>query len=881
MRFVLNSKRHPPFGWLQQIEVSKFQFDLFKVKLMTLSLLSLPSYVCASNLYNTAFLSDDIANIADLSRFDDAKQPAGSYYVDLYVNDQLITSRAIRFVESQDKNDQSGLSPCFDLAGLKQMNINIEQIPLEKQNSCMLLDDLIDNAISQYDFHRQRLNISIPQAFLANQIRGYIPPSEWDYGIPAAMLNYNFSGVRGGKNDGQFLSLNSGINLGKWRLRNNSNWVNYQINNKNHDQWSNINTYAQRIIVPLKSELTLGESSSNNDIFDSVGFRGIRLNSAESMYPDSLQGFAPTVRATANSRAKVSIQQNGYTIYQNTVSPGPFEISDLSPTQNSGDLTVIVEEENGEKRSFLVPYSTIPLLQREGRYKYELIAGELRSGNSLKSTPNFVQGSLIQGLAQGYTVYGGTQLTDKYQAYTFGFGKNLGKYGAISLDGTHASTELADQSQYKGQSYRFLYAKSLNQLGTTFQLLGYRYSTRGFYTLDESSYKVIEGYDKALDINQDNLNSYNKDSNFSGTYHNLDYRKKGNFQLNISQNLDKYGSLYVSANVQNYWNTDLESRNIQAGYSNAWGNLFYTLSWAQTESILGNNRSQKDQTIALNLSIPLSQLFRNSKRKNTFVDQAYLSASAYQNQNGDLSLQSNLSGTLSKQRNLSYNISQNYNEANHYTGSVSLQYQAPFAQIGVGYSNSSNANLINYQISGGALIHEDGITLSQPLANTNVLIDAEKAKGVKVQNQTGIATNSRGFAVVPYASSYRINRIALDANSLNDHTEIVNNVQNVVPTEGAVVRANFSTQIGYRALIKLSHRGQDVPFASSIEEQNSQTNSMVGENGQAFLAGLPEQGRVIVKWGNADTDQCAADYSVNQSNISQHNALVSMELDCE
>lgn len=881
MRVVLNSKRQISLPWLPQFEGSKFQFDLFKVKLITLSLLSLPMYVSASNLYNTAFLSEDIANIADLSRFDAAKQPAGSYYVELYVNDQLVISRSLRFVESQDQDSPSGLAPCFDIAGLKQMNINTDNIPVEKQSRCMLIDDLIETATAHYDFHSQKLHISIPQASLANQVRGYIPPSEWDYGIPAAMLNYNFSGVRGGKNDGQFLSLNAGINLGKWRLRNNSSWVNYQINNKNRDQWSNINTYAQRIIVPLKSELTLGESSTNNDIFDSVGFRGIRLNSAESMYPDSLQGFAPTVRGTANSRAKVSIQQNGYTIYQNTVSPGPFEITDLSPTQNSGDLTVIVEEENGEKRSFLVPYSTIPLLQREGRYKYEVIAGELRSGNSLKSTPTFVQGSLIQGLAQGYTVYGGTQLTDKYQAYTFGFGKNLGKYGAISLDGTHASTELADQSQYKGQSYRFLYAKSLNQLGTTFQLLGYRYSTRGFYTLDESSYKVIEGYEKSQDINQNNQNDDTQNATFDGIYHNLDYRKKGNFQLNISQNFNKYGSLYVSANVQNYWNTDLESRNIQAGYSNAWGNLFYTLSWAQIESIVGSSRSQKDQTIALNLSIPLSQLFRNTKRKSTFVDQVYLSASAFRNQSGDLSLQNNLSGTLSNQRNLNYNISQNYNEANHFTGSVSVQYQAPFAHMGIGYSNSNNANLMNYQISGGALLHQDGITLSQPLANTNVLIDAENAKGVKVKNQTGIATNWRGFAVVPYASSYRMNRIALDANSLNDHTEIINNVQNVVPTEGAVVRASFKTQIGYRALIKLSHRGKDVPFASSIEELNSKTHSMVGENGQAFLAGLPKQGQIIVKWGNAESDQCNADYIVNQSNISEQNALVSMELDCE
>ena len=73
-------------------------------------------------------------------------------------------------------------------------------------------------------------------------------------------------------------------------------------------------------------------------------------------------------------------------------------------------------------------------------------------------------------------------------------GKNLGVWGAISADITQANSRLPNGEHKQGQSVRFLYAKSLNELGTNFQLMGYRYSTKGYYTLSETSYKQMSGY---------------------------------------------------------------------------------------------------------------------------------------------------------------------------------------------------------------------------------------------------------------------------------------------------------------------------------------------------------------------------------------------------
>lgn len=67
------------------------------------------------------------------------------------------------------------------------------------------------------------------------------------------------------------------------------------------------------------------------------------------MLPDSLKGFAPTVRGIAKSNARVTIKQNGYVIYQTYVSPGAFAINDLYPTSSSGDLQVTVKRATAAK----------------------------------------------------------------------------------------------------------------------------------------------------------------------------------------------------------------------------------------------------------------------------------------------------------------------------------------------------------------------------------------------------------------------------------------------------------------------------------------------------------------------------------------------------
>ncbi|MDK9358570.1 fimbrial biogenesis usher protein [Lelliottia sp. V106_10] len=835
-----------------------------------------PAMVWAQSYFNPAFLSEDTAGVADLSRFEQGHQQApGTYRVDIWRNDEFLGAQDVRFETAVEETPPvaGGLSPCITRAMLDRFGVNISAFPdLTKAtgDTCIPLTTAIPGTEIAFNFASLRLNVNLPQVAMQNSARGYIPPDQWDEGIPALLLNYSFSGNRGNDDDNSYyLNLQSGLNYGPWRLRNNGAWRYSQSNGQSQNEWQNISTSAQRTVIPLKSELVLGDSNTGNDVFDSLGFRGLRMYSSDSMYPDSMQGYAPTVRGIARTPAKVVIRQNGYVIYQSYVQSGAFAISDLNPTSSSGDLDVTVEEKDGNPQHYTVPYSTVPLLQREGRLKYDLVAGDYRSGNDDQDTPFFTQGTMIAGLGNGYTLYGGTQLASRYTSIALGAGKNLGDWGAVSLDLTQARSQLADDSRHEGQSLRFLYAKSLNGFGTNFQLLGYRYSTKGFYTLDDVAWKTMEGYQYSDDKNDDGTSDVQ-------SYHNLTWNKKGRFQVNISQSLGDYGSLYVSGSEQTYWGTSDSSTWYQLGYAGGWQGVSYSVSWSWNQAVgIGGT----DKLASFNVSVPFSLFTRHGFRRDSAIDRAYATASASRNSDGDTSWQTGVSGTLLEDRNLTYSVSQGHTSTNGASGSASANWQATYGTFGAGYNYSRDQHDLNWQMSGGVVGHADGVTFSQPLGDTNVLIKAPGASGVNIENQTGVKTDWRGYAVMPYATVYRYNRVALDTNTMNNNTDIENNVSSVVPTNGALVRASFDTRIGVRALLTLMRGNQPVPFGAVVRETESGVTSMVGDDGQAYLSGLPLRGELLVQWGNGANAQCRASYDLPEKSLQQ--AITLKEIRCD
>lgn len=832
---------------------------------ITIAIASARGY--ADEYFNPAFLSDDPAAVADLSRFEGGTQAPGIYRVDIYLNETFQGRKDTQFLASKTlpsaSADDTGLTPCLTSAMLTAMGVNTAGKPELAQadpEACLDITTAIEGATTRFSFEQLRLDISVPQAMMNNSARGYIPPSQWDEGINALMLNYNFTGSdsddrHSGSSSNYFLGLNSGLNLGPWRLRDYSTWSYNNSGKHSRSDWQHINTWLGRAIVPLRSELVIGDSTTPSDVFDSLAFRGVQLASDDNMLPDSLRGFAPTIRGIARSHAQVTVRQNGYTIYQSYVPPGAFEINDLFPTSSSGDLVVEVKESDDSINVYTVPYASVPVLQREGRIKYALTAGKYRSSSDQQNDVNFAQSTLIWGLPAGFTAYGGTQLANDYNAFALGMGVNIGSFGALSLDVTQANSTLADESKHSGTSLRFLYGKSLNSTGTNFQLIGYRYSTEGFYTLEESSWKRMSGYVRTSQ--QDETQNASTETD----YYNLGNNKRDKVQLNISQQLGSSGSIYINGSRQSYWRTGEVNTLLQTGYS---GNL-YGVSWTLNYSYNKvPGRHEADNRLALGISIPLSQWLAPAGDITRQQHNAYATYNISNDTRGHTTQNAGLSGTLLDDDNLNYTIQQGYqNQGGGASGSVGVNYDGAWGSASAGYNYSDNGDYqqVNYGLNGSIVAHRNGVTFSQPLGETNVLIAAPGAADVKVEGNAGLRTDWRGYAVVPYATTYRRNRMELDTTSLPDNVDLEDTVVSVVPTRGALVRAEFAAHVGARVLLTLTHNGKAVPFGAMVSAAEG-NSSIVGDDGQVYLSGLPLKGKLTVRWGDGAARQCVATYTL-------------------
>lgn len=833
---------------LKHLDSSRFSHTLLArlIACQVAILMGISGSVQARDYFNPALLelgSPSSDHGVDLTVFEEGQaQAPGEYRVDIYLNGQMVETQEIDFFLQKNASGKDELQPCLSVDQLASMGVRVDAFPILKDSGgCTNLAQSIPHAMATFRFNQQRLELSIPQIAMNRTARGYVSPDKWDNGIPVLLVNYQFSGSKNwardnnnsSDSDSYYLNLRSGINLGAWRLRNYSIW-NRDTNGQDH--WDSVNTYLQRDIIALKSQLILGDSSSPSDVFDSVAFRGGQLASDDEMLPESLRGYAPVVRGIARSNAQVTITQNGYVIYQSYVSPGAFEISDLYPTAGSGDLNVTIKETDGSEQNLVVAFASVPVLQRQGRFKYSLTSGQYRPSNgNINKTP-FTQGTAIYGLPWGATLYGGVQAASKYQSAALGWGQNLGAIGAISADVTQSWAKLERGSKDSGQSWRMRYGKNFLESGTNFSLASYRYSTQGFFTLQETLDTYTDG----------------KPSDFSN-------HRKSRAQLSISQRLwEGAGAVALSLMREDYWNNGRRNQSAGVSYNNSWESISYGLNYTYSKNGYAGNRSgatTDDHIFSFNISMPLRAWLPNS----------YASYNMNTSRRGSTSNSVGLNGTALPGDNLSYSISQGYtSQGGGASGNASLDYRGGLGRVNVGYGYDSSQHRLNYGAQGGLLVHEDGLTLSQPLNETAVLVKAPGAKGVNVNNQTGVTTDWRGYAVVPYASIYRRNTISLDTTSLPDDVDMTITSQTVIPSRGAIVRADFKPNVGQRVLMTLLQReGAPVPFGAIVTDPDQNDNgSIVGDNGQVYLTGMSGSGKLNVSWGNTAAQQCQVSYNL-------------------
>lgn len=765
-------------------------------------------------------------NNIDLKQFSRAGYiMPGTYSFTLKVNGEQLSEVSVPFYSPED--DPQASQACISTEIEEQLGLTSsakKELTWWHDGECLALQSLPGMQVSG-DLATSSLYVSIPQAYLEYTAPNWDPPSRWDEGITALMLDYNVNGnaTKSYSSNSDSYALNGngvvGVNLGAWRFR--ADWqgrLNHITGsgdavNKDFD-WNRF--YAYRALPSLAAKLVLGEDYLVSNIFDSFRFIGASVRSELNMLPPNLRGYAPEVTGIAKTNATVIVSQQGRVLYETQVAPGPFRIQDLSDAV-SGKLDVTVEEQDGTTQSFQVDTASLPYLTRPGQIQYKVALGQPTNYLRHSEGDSFVTGEFSWGVNNGWSLFGGSLNSKNYNALSLGIGRDLLAFGALSFDITQSFARLPHMGNLNGGSYRINYSKRFESIDSTIQFAGYRFSERDFMSMS------------------DFLNTLKTGQRYGGS--------KELYTISLNKNFGDLGlSLYLNYNHQTYWDQP--------------DNDYYSIMLSKYIDI------GPIKNVSINL------LANRSIYNGVNDDSLYLSTSFPLN-NG-----ANVGYSLSSSRYDTTNRATYYDRINDRTtyqlsagssrkggtGSAFVTHQADVARLTANVSYMHNQySAFGLSASGGMTLTPEGGGLHRlnTLGGTRMLVDTDGVSDVPIKGiGAPITSNMFGKAVVGDVSSYYRNKAQIDLNMLPDNVDAQQSVVQATLTEGAVGYRHFAVVSGQKAMTVLRlPDGSHPPFGAQIQNSKGQNTGIVGDAGSAYISGINPQSVMTVTWGEDKTCQ--------------------------
>lgn len=788
----------------------------------------------------------------DLAIFEKSDIPPGVYDLDIYLNKRKLEHKSVELFLLKNEIGKDLLVPCLTQSELTAYGIKLSNNFLTEtvNNGCVDLS-IIPYLKTEIDLETLSIKIAVPQANIDESRLVNFEKKFWDNGIPALLLGYDFSQFSarqdGKTKENYYGNIRANINIGAWR------YENYSVLTKNSGEntdWNTISNTLSTIIKPINSDLTMGNTYTSSSMFDTVKIKGAKLSSNLQMLPSAYRTYAPNVQGLADSESVVTITQNGNVIYRKSLPAGPFNITDYYPMGSGGNLNVNVTGTDGQQKNFIVPFSSMGVFERKGNYQYSFASGKYDSSGDRDGT-YLNQLNFHYGLTNFVTLSAGAQISSPYKAYALGTGLNMGSFGAASLDMVHAQTKTLSRS-FNGNSFKVNYSKNILPTNTNLTIVGYKHFDDQYY-----------GFNEAMAL----------DDNFDRDVSKL----KTEYTASINQTLPKkWGQLNLSSTVYNYRNGQ-DNTTINMGYSNSYNQISYSLYYnynkGQKFGYVDDLKEDSDYSLGLSVSFPLDY----GRIKNPI----YAGYSVSTNKENYTVQNLNVNGSSGERQQISWGVYQGYDhKGNDYSGGLSGTYQAPFANMRAGYSYNGDLKNTNLGISGGVVASKYGLLFSQPLQGTNALVVVDNAKGVQVQNSISAITNNAGVALVSGLQPYRANTITLNNGTIPEDIEIENTViNNIMPTQGALILANFTTEVGYKLLLKVTDEaGREVPFGAQASV-NQGRPAIISNFGQLYMLTHQKKGNIQVQWTrDAHKESCEISFDLEKAKVV--NGLYMMPVVC-
>ncbi|MBP6120841.1 outer membrane usher protein [Providencia heimbachae] len=788
--------------------------------------------------FNTDVLDLEDKNNIDLSQFSRAGYiMPGVYNLTLKVNGEQMSEIKVPYYtpENDPEASEACLSPeLVNKLGLTSALLN--KLTWWHEGQCLNQESL-SGLLIRGDLATSSLYISIPQAYMEYTSPDWDPPSRWDNGISALLIDYNINAnTTHSYNDGpDSSSLNSngvaGINLGAWRFR--ADWQSHyshttgsQGSSQTDFTWNRF--YAYRALSTLKAKLVLGENYLISNIFDGFRFIGASIQSELSMMPPNLRGYAPEITGIAKTNATVIVKQQGRVLYETQVAPGPFRIQDLSDAI-SGTLDITVKEQDGSVQEFQVDTANLPYLTRPGQTQYKFALGQPTDTDRQSEGENFAAGEFSWGINNGWSLIGGSLNSQNYHALSIGLGRDLLAFGAISFDITQSMARLPGESTLSGGSYRINYSKRFEEFDSQIQFAGYRFSERNYMSMSDflNAKKTGERY----------------------------YGSKELYTISMNKNFQDLGvSLYLNYNHQTYWDRP------DNDYYSLMLSKYMDIGSIKNVSVsLSANRNfyngVKDDSAYVSLSFPLSNGANVGYSMNT---------NRY-----DTTNRVSLYDRLNDRTN--YQISAG---ANRKGGSASafVSHQGDIARWSANASHTNNQySALGLSSSGGFTLTTEGAAAHRVsnLGGARLLVDTDGVANIPIRGIGSPVTSNRfGKAVISDVSSYYRSKAQIDLNKLPDDVDAQQSVVQATLTEGAVGYRPFSVISGQKimTIITLSD-GTHPPLGAQVTNHKKQNVAIVGDAGNTYISGVHPSATMNITWGKNMSCEITFPAALNNSEV--------------
>jgi outer membrane usher protein len=672
--------------------------------------------------------------------------------------------------------------------------------------------DLLPDVRVAYDGHAQRLDISVPPAWLPQQRIGRTrlfdrTPAATSFGL---LLNYDLYASAPTDAAGAVSAWTEQRIFDRWGAISNTGLYRHTLGDNARGSGSQYLRYdtswmfsdENRMITYTAGDLTTGALSWNS----AVRLGGVSIARNFHVRPDIITYPLPAFAGQTAVPTAVDLFINGSQALSARVAPGPFTIDDVPFISGAGTATVVTTDALGRQVSTAVSFYVADTLLQKGLYDYSVSAGALRRQfgvHSFSYGGPAATGIVRYGLSNTLTLEAHGEAGPHTAGGGLGGGMKVGRFGVLNL-----SAALSDGAR-TGQQY----AAGYGYIGRRFSLNVQRLQrTAGFTDLsagdaDTGSLALTRRIDQAtgaigLGRGGGTLGA--------GYFDILDANASHTRLANISYSRSflKHSSLYLSANTD-----------------------------------LGRKRGLTAQAQIL---VP-------------FGRQGSTSLVVARDGEHDSSARVQYNRTLPTEGGLGWNVG--YANGGDEYRQADLSWRNAYTQMTGGLYGAPHSYTRWGELSGAAVVMDGGIFPANRINDSFVLVDTDGHKDVPVlfENQPVGKTDRGGHLLVPWVASYYAAKYQIDPLNLPDDVTVPVVEQRIAVRQrsGAVVR--FPLESVVAAIVFLvDAQGLPLPLGLPVVHEETGQTRIVGWDGLVYLEDLDEDNHLRVTL--PDGAQCAVSF---------------------